>query len=105
MEFRKRQCDNAYLKYLPQAPVNPLKREQKQWEQLSPSIDDFLANFKGFIEQYSPASVNETIRKQLLSFIDEWWNLLQKWNDISDSYKPKVNQLYACLQSTGIQEI
>lgn len=92
----------AYLMCLPKAPVNPMEKEQRAWQELSPKVKDFLNRFNDFIQGFNPKSTEE---EQLSGYINEWWGLLQKWNNISESYKPKIEEVYSYLTKEGITEI
>ncbi len=81
--------DVGYLDVLPRKEINPLKVEQKAWELLSPLVRDHTEAFDIFLKNYSTQGVDE---EQLRLHLNKWWNLLQKWNVISDSYGAKYGQ-------------
>jgi hypothetical protein len=88
MYCKKLSFDHCYFYRLPNFPTNPLEAEQAVWKALSPRIESFLKEFQAFIESYPSG---EAWREELVRHIETWWGLLQKWNEISNSYK----QLYS----------
>lgn len=84
MYREKLSFDYCYFFRLPDFPTNPLEAEQTAWKTLSPQIGSFLEKFRVFIGRYPSG---EMWREELTRLIEEWWQLLQAWNAISNSYK------------------
>jgi hypothetical protein len=83
--------DYYYLISLPRAKVNPLQLEQKAWRLLSPRVKQHLGEFGNYIAKYSQQNPE---RERLLTHINCGWELLQKWNVISKSYKAKHGKVW-----------
>ena len=86
MNDRKLGFDFCYSHSLSRAETNPLKVETEAWELLSPVVGQYISEFWNYIEGYSPEAAEPW---HLLAHVNYGWDLLQKWNTISNSYKAK----------------
>jgi hypothetical protein len=84
--------DICYLFSLPAAPVNPLQVEQEAWRLLSPRVKQHTDEFGEYILSYSPQTSE---KEPLITHISNGWDILQKWNVISESYKAKYESYKA----------
>jgi hypothetical protein len=96
MEQRRLSFDDIYLDLLPREELNPLEIEQQAWKLLSPFIRQHTDIFSKFLETYYS---NGTQREQILTPINNWWNLLQDWNILSNSYKAKLEKMWDEVES------
>jgi hypothetical protein len=77
---------------LPEQKVNPLKYEQYLWNRLSPRVEVFLNSSNRWIKNYdetNPAHIEPAKR-----VVSVWWDIIQEWNQLSNSYRPKIAQGY-----------
>ncbi len=84
--------DSAYSDLL-LAPVNPLELEQRAWNLLSHRLHTHVDEFGSYMD--SPQSCDK-----LLEHLTTGWELLQKWNLISESYKAKHEQIWKRVPET-----
>jgi len=84
----------SYSHILPRARVNPLVEEQTAWNRLSPDLERFIGGFSRFVKDYSPDNLTEEDKCRLDLYVDIWWALHQEWNNLSNSYKPKLEQTH-----------
>ncbi|MFA6305918.1 MAG: hypothetical protein WC651_04325 [Candidatus Gracilibacteria bacterium] len=81
--------DSKYCEQLGAKPLTVLAPEQETWTCLSPLVHDFLGRFKIFIDGYDSEQNEESKKTTLKTLLNEYWDLIQKWNVISQSYKAK----------------
>ena len=106
MKNKKSDFDITYLIELPEESVNPLKDEQEKWKNLSPRVGCFLDTLDYLIEEYDSVKEDcEGDRKMVSRVMNEWWELLQEWNALSNSYKVKVEMVYDALNERGIHNL
>ncbi|MEK6910746.1 MAG: hypothetical protein AABW82_03155 [Nanoarchaeota archaeon] len=95
MGMHKTLFDIYYLHKL-KTGLNPLKVEQQCWELLSPRVENHLTVFNGYLDSYNAKNAKAD---ELLPHLDLSWDLLQKWNVISNSYKAKY-----CMVWSGVKK-
>lgn len=78
-----------YLFELPRASVNPVPLEQKAWQLLMPKVRKVLNEFEEILNAYE--SCDKDI---LLRSLKGLWDLIQKWNIISRSFKCKLEKMW-----------
>lgn len=78
--------DFEYLVALPDKEINPLQLEQEAWKLLSPLVKEHVDVFGEFIKYYLP---QEEYGDELVKHLDNWFDLIQKWNIIAESYGAK----------------
>lgn len=91
MRGHKRSFDYCYFGKLPDASINPLSVEQEAWRLLSPLIEGFTNDFENYLVGYLPQKVQA---RKLLAYVEKWWDLLNKWNIISRSYRCKLEKMW-----------
>ncbi|MDD3897091.1 MAG: hypothetical protein PHU04_04650 [Candidatus Peribacteraceae bacterium] len=90
MERMKSAFDITYL--VGNTDLRILTSEKEAWSLLSDRIGNFLERLKDFLEQSNDEPQDQSVlSKQLYS---EFWELLQKWNVISNAYKKKYERCY-----------
>ena len=89
MDRERKGFDVCYLLELPHEEINPLKVETDAWGLLSPRVRRHVDEFGGYIANYSPRTAEQ---QPLLTQVGVSWDLLQKWNVVSQSYKAKYEQ-------------
>jgi len=92
---RKEDFDFVYFCLLMHTKNNPLQVEQKAWELLTVLVQKFLDDFALFINKYSP---QQNHKNELAAHLDVWYDLIQKWNIISNCYKRKLDKMWDAVE-------
>lgn len=77
----------CYFHRLPRETVNPLLVEQEAWRKLSPLIKQHADKLGALLPRLVSGEGN--LEGDLLAEIKHGWELFQKWNVISNSFRTK----------------